>query len=77
MLIRATAHSPFINQQNDVFKTCMMVLDRLLEEDETISVYGVMAVIDLQGVTLAHALQLTPNIIFNAVHAWQVHVHII
>lgn len=52
-----------------------MTLDLAIEQDETVSVYGVTAIFDLKGVSLAHARQLTPAMIKKAVHAWQVKVH--
>lgn len=72
MLIRATVHDPYKHKQSDVFKIGKMLVDLLLESDEIISIYGVLAVVDLCGVTLGHALQLTPPVIKKAVHAWQV-----
>jgi len=49
-----------------------MLVDLLLETDEIMSIYGVFAVVDLSGVSLGHALHLTPPLIKKAVHAWQV-----
>lgn len=40
-----------------------MLLDLVLHSDETISVYGVVAIFDMTGVTLGHALQLPPKLI--------------
>lgn len=71
VIIRAAVHNPAKHRQDDLFKTGMMVLDRALEMDETISVYGVIAIIDLAGIGVGHARQLTIKIIRNAVHAWQ------
>ncbi|XP_067007751.1 retinol-binding protein pinta [Anabrus simplex] len=72
-IIRAAAHNPHVHLQNDVFKIGKMILDLAVEEDisELSSVYGVVAIFDLNGVTLAHALQMTPAVIKKAVHAWQ------
>ncbi|KAK3912627.1 Retinol-binding protein pinta [Frankliniella fusca] len=71
VLIRAVIHDPYKHKQSDVFKIGKMLVDLLLETDEIISIYGVFAVIDLNGVSLGHALQLTPPVIKKAVHAWQ------
>jgi len=49
-----------------------MIMDLLTELDETISVYGVHAILDLSGNTVSHVLQLTPGVVSRAVHAWQV-----
>ncbi|XP_046383324.1 retinol-binding protein pinta-like isoform X2 [Ischnura elegans] len=71
VLIRAAVHDPRKHQQNDLFKTSNMLVDLMVHEDELISVYGVVAIVDLKGVSLGHALQMTPSIIWKAVHAWQ------
>ncbi|XP_071441306.1 retinol-binding protein pinta-like [Hetaerina americana] len=70
-LVRAAVHEPRKHKQNDLFKTSNMIVDLILHEDELISVYGIIAVVDLKGVTLGHALQMTPSVIWKAVHAWQ------
>lgn len=72
VIIRAAAHDPSRHNQNDVFKADKMVLDVAVKEHfENATVFGVAAVIDMRGVTLAHGRQLTPKIIKKAVHAWQ------
>lgn len=45
---------------NQVMK---MVLDVALHLDETISIYGAVAIFDMKGVTWRHGLQMTPSII--------------
>lgn len=40
-----------------------MILDLAMAADETIAVYGVVAIFDMAGVGLAHALQLPPGLI--------------
>ena len=49
-----------------------MVLDVLCRDEEAISVHGVVSVIDLSGVGIGHAMQMTPSIIRKAVNSWQV-----
>ncbi|XP_063232385.1 retinol-binding protein pinta-like [Bacillus rossius redtenbacheri] len=71
ILIRTAVHNPQTQALDGVFKVGNMVVDALLEEDELVSVYGVVAVCDLAGVSLGHARQLTPSIIKKAVHSWQ------
>jgi len=71
ILIRATIHNPYKNKQDDVFKIMNMVLDVLCRDEEAISVHGVVAVIDLSGVGVGHAMQMTPSIIRKAVNSWQ------
>jgi len=71
ILIRATIHNPYKNKQDDVFKIMNMVLDVLCRDEEAISVHGVVSVIDLSGVGIGHAMQMTPSIIRKAVNSWQ------
>ncbi|PSN50561.1 Retinol-binding protein pinta [Blattella germanica] len=71
VLIRVAAHNPKKHKQSDVFKVGKMALELALEDDESISVFGVAAVFDLNGVTLGHAMQLPPHVVKKAVHAWQ------
>ncbi|XP_021930137.1 retinol-binding protein pinta isoform X2 [Zootermopsis nevadensis] len=71
VLIRAAVHDPKKHRQSDVFKVGKMTLELALEDDETVSVFGVAAVFDLSGVTLGHAMQLPPHVVKKAVHAWQ------
>lgn len=40
-----------------------MILDLVLHLDETVSIYGAVAIIDMAGVTWHHAIQMTPTII--------------
>jgi len=72
VLIRVAVHNPKKHRQSDVFKVGKMTLELAMEDDETISVFGVAAVFDLSGVTLGHAMQLPPHVVKKAVHAWQV-----
>lgn len=71
VIIRAAAHNPKIHLQDDVFKTGKMMLDIAALEHENASVYGVTAIFDLKGVSLAHARQLPPSVVKKAVYAWQ------
>ncbi|MCL4140573.1 UNVERIFIED_CONTAM: hypothetical protein GTU68_002396, partial [Idotea baltica] len=56
---------------DDVFKATHMVSDVLLDEDEQHTITGVTQIIDLQGVTGAHALQMTPSLVKKAMTIWQ------
>lgn len=40
-----------------------MVLDVVLHLDESISIYGAVAIFDMKGVTWQHSLEMTPTII--------------
>nr|CAD7266974.1 unnamed protein product [Timema shepardi] len=71
VIVRTAVHNPQVHRQNDVFKIGKMIVDLCMEEDEMFSVYGVVALFDLTGVSLGHAKQLPPSVIRKAVHAWQ------
>lgn len=48
-----------------------MILELASRESKAVSLNGVFAIFDLEGVTLGHALQLPPGVIKRAVHSWQ------
>lgn len=48
-----------------------MILDIATRDHVSGSVHGIVAIIDMTGVTLGHAIQLRPNFIRNLVHTWQ------
>lgn len=47
----------------EILQVCKMVLDLVLHLDESVSIYGVVAIFDMAGVTWQHGLQMTPTII--------------
>ena len=49
----------------------MMVLEIATRDSVSVSLHGIVAVLDLESVSLGHALQLTPNVIKQLVHSWQ------
>lgn len=71
IFIRVAAHNPYIHKQDDVFKVGLMTLDLVLDKMEDVSVYGVVAIFDMDGVSYGHARQLTTSMIRKAVHSWQ------
>lgn len=71
VIIRTAAHNPKIHSQNDVFKIGKMILDFILTLDESVSVHGVVAIFDMAGVGLGHALQMTPPIIKRSAESWE------
>lgn len=71
VIIRTAAHNPKYHTQDNVFKVDKMILDLLLHLDETISVYGIVAVFDMKNVTLNHALQLPPSLVKRTVESWE------
>ncbi|XP_055906223.1 retinol-binding protein pinta [Eupeodes corollae] len=73
VIIRTSAHNPRVHSQNNVFKVSKMILDLLLRSEPEISSTGIVAVFDMVGVELGHALQLTPKLIKRSVDSWQVY----
>ncbi|XP_035794957.1 retinol-binding protein pinta-like [Anopheles albimanus] len=71
VIIRTSAHDPKRHKQDNVFKVDKMILDLLLHLDDMVSVYGVVAIFDMRGVTLGHALQLPPSMIKKSVESWE------
>ncbi len=49
-----------------------MVIELLCCEDKATSITGVVAIVDLKGAGLSHAMQMTPSVIRKAVNSWQV-----
>lgn len=48
-----------------------MILDLVLHLDETVSIYGSMAIFDMAKVSWQHGLAMTPTIIKRSVHSWE------
>ena len=48
-----------------------MILDVAMKNNVQAAVYGVRVIIDIQGVSMGHYLQLSPHVIKQLVHAWQ------
>ncbi|KAJ8965222.1 hypothetical protein NQ314_004292 [Rhamnusium bicolor] len=71
VIIRTAAHDPKKHKQDDVFKAGKMILDIAAMQYERAQIYGITAIFDMTGVNIWHAKQLTPNMIKNAVFAWQ------
>lgn len=71
VVIRAAVHNPSKHKQSDVLKAGLMILDLAMRDSESVSIHGIIAILDLDGVTAGHALQLQPSLIKNLVHAWQ------
>ncbi|XP_001358723.2 retinol-binding protein pinta isoform X1 [Drosophila pseudoobscura] len=70
VVIRTAAHDPKKHTQNNVFKTSKMILDLLLKLDPESCAKGMVAILDMQGVQLGHALQLNPKLIKRSVESW-------
>jgi hypothetical protein len=48
-----------------------MVLDLAARDHVASSLYGIVAVHDMTGVQLSHALQMSPGVVKRLVHTWQ------
>ncbi|EDW84557.1 uncharacterized protein Dwil_GK14187 [Drosophila willistoni] len=70
VVIRTAAHDPKKHTQNNVFKTSKMILDLLLKMEPDSCSKGIVAILDMQGVQLGHALQLNPKLIKRSVESW-------
>ncbi|XP_054747402.1 retinol-binding protein pinta [Anastrepha obliqua] len=71
VIIRAAAHDPKLHSQNNVFKVSKMVLDLLLKYEPDNCGRGIVAIFDMAGVQLGHALQLNARMIKHSVESWQ------
>lgn len=72
VIIRTAAHDPSITPMDLVFKATHFIGDVMMCEDEQASVTGIVQVLDLQGATAGHALQMTPALVKKAMIIWQV-----
>ncbi|XP_043789105.1 retinol-binding protein pinta-like [Apis laboriosa] len=71
VIIRVAAHSPSRHKISDMLKASLMILDIALRDHESVTIYGITSILDLDNITYEHVLQLPPNVIRNLVHAWQ------
>ena len=71
-IVRGSLHNTNTTSMDIVFKATHLVSDIFWEEDEDMSVAGVVQVLDLQGATPSHGLQMTPSLVKKAMTVWQV-----
>lgn len=71
VVVRTAVHNPTRHKQCDVLKAALMVLDLAMRDCESVSVHGIVAILDLDGMSAGHVLQLPPSLVKNLVHAWQ------
>ncbi|CAK9794977.1 Retinol-binding protein pinta [Anthophora plagiata] len=71
VIVRAAVHTPSRHKMSDMLKASLMTLDLALRDHESVTIYGISAILDIGGMTYEHVLQLPPNVIKNLVHAWQ------
>lgn len=77
VIIKAGGHDPKIHAMDEVFRATHLISDIMVEEDEQMSITGVVQLLDLQGVTAAHALQMSPPLVKKAMTIWQVWARVI
>lgn len=71
VIVRTAVHDPKLHSQNNVFKVSKMILDLLLKFEPDNCAKGIVAIFDMNGVQLGHALQLSPKLIKHSVESWQ------
>ncbi|KOC63688.1 Alpha-tocopherol transfer protein-like [Habropoda laboriosa] len=71
VIVRTAVHTPSRHKMSDMLKVALMTLDLALRDHESVTIYGITAILDIGGMTYEHVLQLPPNVIKNLVHAWQ------
>lgn len=72
VIILAGGHDPKLHSMDEVFKATHLISDIMVDEDEQMSITGVVQILDLKGVTAAHALQMSPPLVKKAMTIWQV-----
>uniref|UniRef100_A0A0P4WKF0 CRAL-TRIO domain-containing protein n=1 Tax=Scylla olivacea TaxID=85551 RepID=A0A0P4WKF0_SCYOL len=72
IVIRAAGHDPKEFTMDEVFKATHMISDIMVDEDEPMSVTGFVQLLDVEGVTAGHAMQMTPAVVKKAMTIWQV-----
>lgn len=60
---------------DEVFKASCFIGDTLYDEDEILSITGMVQILDMAGMTSGHVLQMTPAISKKAMTIWQVCTH--
>ncbi|XP_075147754.1 prolonged depolarization afterpotential (PDA) is not apparent [Haematobia irritans] len=71
VIIRTAVHDPKVHSQNNVFKVMKMILDLLIKFEPDNCLRGIVAIFDMNGVQLGHAMQLNPKLIKRSVESWQ------
>lgn len=71
VIVRTAVHNPKLHSQNNVFKVSKMILDLMLKLEPENCARGIVAIFDMKGVQLGHALQMNPKMIKRSVESWQ------
>ncbi|XP_050697212.1 alpha-tocopherol transfer protein-like isoform X6 [Eriocheir sinensis] len=66
VIVRPALRNPATTDINDVTKAMLLVMDLLLEEDETVVIRGLEVVLDSSAMTWQHAAQMNPSVIKKA-----------
>lgn len=74
MLMRNGLNNPDEVSVQNLFKTNMMMLDVLLEEDDRAIICGSVSVMDSAKVTLAHMVQFNPSLVKKMTTLFQVKI---
>lgn len=72
VLARPALRNPAISDMNDAAKAILLMMDLLLEEDETVAIKGVELVLEAGAMTWQHAAQMNPSVIKKAAIIMQV-----
>ncbi|KAL6445676.1 hypothetical protein ACFW04_000878 [Cataglyphis niger] len=71
LIIRQKQQNPNVQKLSDLVKIGIMIMDVIMKNYVSPSLYGLMLFIDLDSVTVHHLRQLQPRIVMNIVHAVQ------
>lgn len=71
IIVRAARRDPERMSQDTMFLAANMIREMWLEQCEWTQVAGVVGIVDLQGMTGAHAVSMTPTCIKKAVTIWE------
>nr|ATY51904.1 CTD6 [Heliconius melpomene] len=61
-IIRPGVYDPDKYKINDIFSVSILIQRILMKEDDNVIVSGMRTILDLEGVTVAHYLQMTPAV---------------
>ncbi|XP_066978641.1 retinol-binding protein pinta-like isoform X5 [Macrobrachium rosenbergii] len=71
VLVRSGAHDPKEYMIDEVFKATCFISDIMFEEDEQAGITGIVNILDMEGVTPAHMMQMTPPLVKKTMTIWQ------
>ena len=69
--MRAGLSDPNTMKKDDEFKTSTMVMEAAMDGDSQAVIRGVVLIQDMEGMTLAKTLTLTPAVAKRAMTVWQ------